>query len=406
MRFFKSEKRGLPNISLIYLSIGLVILGLVAINIVVNLIWLSPFSKKLENRAINQEMSEARRAAENIEKSITIELDNIVRLSQDITKTEDLNFFINRFLKEEPNIKEISVINLKGQEEKRYSRERYFTGENLRDLSFLEEFEKAKNGQIFISKVDFTKEGEPYIKIAAPIRKSETEATEGVLEAVFYLKGTWGKVLEIKIGETGRVSVIDDKGMLIADPWSSRVLKKINLLDLPPTKPLIIGEIFKGAKYLNEKKTEVIGVGIPIKSLRWGVIVEQDVAEIEVLAKEARNFALVFLIAGLLIIGLLVLLVLVMRRADRDLVWQRFDLKVKTEELEEAKSVLEIKVQARTKELEELAQDLEEKVKQRTKELQKRIDELERFHRLTVGRELKMLDLKKEIRKLRSLEKY
>jgi len=75
--------------------------------------------------------------------------------------------------------------------------------------------------------------------------------------------------------------------------------------------------------------------------------------------------------------------------------------------LQEAKSVLEIKVKARTSELEELTQNLEEKVKQRTKELEKskgdlekRVDELERFHRLTVGRELKMIELKKEIEKL------
>lgn len=66
--------------------------------------------------------------------------------------------------------------------------------------------------------------------------------------------------------------------------------------------------------------------------------------------------------------------------------------------IEESKKTLEIKVRARTQELREFAADLEEKVKERTKELQERIDELERFHRLTVGRELRMLELKKSLR--------
>ena len=58
-------------------------------------------------------------------------------------------------------------------------------------------------------------------------------------------------------------------------------------------------------------------------------------------------------------------------------------------------------------ELKKFQKGLEEKIKERTKELQKRINELERFHRLTVGRELKMVGLKEEIKKLKEeLEKY
>lgn len=72
----------------------------------------------------------------------------------------------------------------------------------------------------------------------------------------------------------------------------------------------------------------------------------------------------------------------------------------RTKELEDAKSILEIKVQARTKELKELADNLESQVKKRTQELQERVNELERFHQLTVGRELKMVELKEKIREL------
>ncbi|MDI6602507.1 MAG: PAS domain-containing protein [Patescibacteria group bacterium] len=69
--------------------------------------------------------------------------------------------------------------------------------------------------------------------------------------------------------------------------------------------------------------------------------------------------------------------------------------------LEEAKAVLEIKVQARTKELRELAEGLEVEVERRTKEVRERMEELEKFHRLAVGRELKMIELKKEIERLK-----
>ncbi|MCK4781346.1 hypothetical protein KAS79_00255 [Candidatus Parcubacteria bacterium] len=71
--------------------------------------------------------------------------------------------------------------------------------------------------------------------------------------------------------------------------------------------------------------------------------------------------------------------------------------------LEEEKTSLEIKVNARTRELKELTQSLDQKVKQRTKELQDRVDELERFHKLTVGREVKMIELKKEIKELKKI---
>lgn len=53
-------------------------------------------------------------------------------------------------------------------------------------------------------------------------------------------------------------------------------------------------------------------------------------------------------------------------------------------------------------EIKKLQEELEEKVKERTKELQERVNELEEFHKLTVGRELKLAELKKEIKRLKS----
>ncbi len=69
--------------------------------------------------------------------------------------------------------------------------------------------------------------------------------------------------------------------------------------------------------------------------------------------------------------------------------------------LREQKETLEVRVAARTKELEELNKQLESQVKERTSELEKRVKEYEKMNKLMVGRELKMIELKKELKKAR-----
>lgn len=82
------------------------------------------------------------------------------------------------------------------------------------------------------------------------------------------------------------------------------------------------------------------------------------------------------------------------------------NIKKYQEELEEAKTVLEVKVKARTNELSELIKRRGKTIEERTKELQEKIKELEKFNKLATGRELKMIELKKEIEKFKKeLEK-
>ncbi len=69
-------------------------------------------------------------------------------------------------------------------------------------------------------------------------------------------------------------------------------------------------------------------------------------------------------------------------------------------ELREAEEKLENRVRERTLELGALKDNLEKIVTEKTEGLQKNIEELERFKNLAVGRELKMVDLKKKTTEL------
>ena len=73
-------------------------------------------------------------------------------------------------------------------------------------------------------------------------------------------------------------------------------------------------------------------------------------------------------------------------------------IKKMVEQLEESRKILEIRVKARTKELRELMDEQEGTIEQRTKELQRKVKELEAFRKVAVGRELKMMELKKALR--------
>lgn len=68
--------------------------------------------------------------------------------------------------------------------------------------------------------------------------------------------------------------------------------------------------------------------------------------------------------------------------------------------LEEVAKVLKIRIQAKTKELRQQAENLKKESNIRAQALRARVQELERFRQVAVGRELRMIELKKELSQL------
>ncbi|MDP2735124.1 MAG: hypothetical protein Q8P12_02875, partial [bacterium] len=84
-----------------------------------------------------------------------------------------------------------------------------------------------------------------------------------------------------------------------------------------------------------------------------------------------------------------------MGEAFNSMIWK---LHAAREEAKDANKILEHRVRLRTQQLRDLTTSLEEKVEGRTKELQEKIEQLERFQKLAVGREMKMVELKEKLK--------
>jgi len=71
-----------------------------------------------------------------------------------------------------------------------------------------------------------------------------------------------------------------------------------------------------------------------------------------------------------------------------------FNIEIKTQKIEEEKFFLK-------KELNQITDNFQKELKEKTSALQQKIDELEKIQKLTIGRELKMAELKQEIERLK-----
>lgn len=372
----KMPAKGIENIKFLYLVILLAIFIGVIVTFQANVIWLRGFVANLRSNFVDYEYSQANHAAGMMEQEANSEVDKIQTLAHDLITVglgSDLaENFINDFLKKNNHTREVSLINLNGQETNKYSREETFGAADLKDYSDSELFKTAKSGKTYVSKVNYTDNAEPYVYVAAPIKDLGSGETKAVLLGKYFLRGMWEIALEMKIGNTGRISVFDDEGMLVADPQPSRVLRKTNILNVPPVKQVLSSQRIDtkpdsesgsdsfsdmssmsnmsgmgssnashtfanrsissdiGMHYLNEKNVEVVGVAVPLEigDMRWGVLVEQDSSELEAPIQEVSRWLILFLVGNLVVTGVLVWFLLILRKANNRLISSQYILEI------------------------------------------------------------------------------
>lgn len=258
--------------------------------------------------------------------------------------------------------------------------------------------------EIFFSRVKFsTLTEQPVVGIAAPIFKTESEKTlVGVIQGAIRLQSLSSLVKEFgAAGVTGQVFLVNQFGEIIAYPDYRLVREQENISN---TNPDLAQELQKTAResgtfqYVGSQGIEYLVSFQTISRTGWKLIIQQEMKEVLAASLKLRQFLLIvlaitFLGAGIISYRVASYIVRLKRR------WEGIR-EERLKELEEVKSSLEIIVRARTVQLREQAETLREENESKTKELRERMGELERFHKLAVGRELRMTELKKEIKKM------
>jgi signal transduction histidine kinase len=149
----------------------------------------------------------------------------------------------------------------------------------LEDMSATETFLTVSKGEVYKSEVSISDNLIPLMTIAVPvIRLNEFD---GMVAGEIDLTNMWRLVDSIRIGKSGFAFVVSKGGFLIAhgDSVSKvKVIQEENLSHIDIVKSVLSGRSIISF-YKDYRGIDMLGVSAPIKSLGWGIIIEQPLAE-------------------------------------------------------------------------------------------------------------------------------
>ncbi|MCA9358915.1 HAMP domain-containing protein [Candidatus Kaiserbacteria bacterium] len=305
----------------------------------------------------------------------------------------------------------IGLIDTNGDE--LYRLNRYSSNDNvvLRNVSEEEYFKEAVLGHRYISRSFYSEYELPSVSISLPVVSIDGYVM-WVLVADIDLSAMWGAVTRVNLGDTGYIYVVDQSGRLISYKDISVVKQGLVLTDVQGVQNYLSNRK-KIEAYSSFTGQEVRGISTTIPATGWGLIVELPKDEIE---KKLLPFVV---IAVTSFIVLMVLAIVLIRLTYRRLLVPIKKLQNGVAEIESGNLKHAIEV-SEDDELGELAlafnemsgrldnayTHLEQEVQERTSELlntqknlEEKLNEVGRLNDLMVNRELRMIELKSEIKK-------
>jgi len=327
------------------------------------------------------------------------------------TTSDKQELVMNKLIGLIPSLRQLFLVDEQGKELQKVSRlsnpiQLHLTAADKDTL-----LSTVKRNNNYISVVyfdDLTQE--PLIIIAIPT-KNVFGDVKGALIGEVNLKFMWDLVSNMRIGNNGLAYVVDRKGNLLAFADVSRVLKRENLSGNTKVGQFITGKKEENSQAISVSKgirgTAVVATFASLGFPDWAVVVEMPIMEAyKPLLSEAGLSILIILTSALGSIMLTIYLskrlinpIIIFRNAANNISSGKLGTRVDIKSQDEIGD-LATTFNSMVSEIDKARGDLEQKITERTQKLDQKVKELEKFKEVTVGRELKMIELKKEIERL------
>ncbi|MDO9399425.1 MAG: HAMP domain-containing protein [bacterium] len=283
----------------------------------------------------------------------------------------------------------------------------------LKDRSEKPEFLQAKEKGRYIGWLSYNPVVDmPTIAISVPV--IEKDGSQKILVAEVFFSDIWNKVLSGFTSLKDNIYFLTKEGKPIAKILATT--ENFRSEDLREVADNLASEEATSFEEIDTKIGKLLSIAEHIPSLNWELVVFRPTSEIYKSTLILGQRAIIIIVITLIFIlfatiALSKLIIEPIRKLHKgvEIIGQgdldyKVDIKTgdEIEQLAKEFNQMTFDLKKSRVALEEANINLEEKVKERTKELQSKLEELEKFQRLTIGRELKMVELKKQIKKIAS----
>lgn len=381
-----TEKLFTSPISILVMSVFIV---------VVNLLWFLPTVSSLRSSISNIERSTVRTAITQVDgflESRKLEVEVPAGyINQDLeSKGNDL--ILKKILRGE-YIAAVYLSDKNGNEVIKYDKSKTILAKDMQSIFDRKDFRQTiETKEVSWSDVAFSNKAEPTITVNIPVFSPARDVV-GVLSGEFKINSIFNTISSIGIGEEVQAYIVDRNGILVSGGDLSFVLKNTDYSGRKIVKDTLMAqnEIVTANNdeysYENEKGVKVLVAGGRVSKTGWAVIFEEPrseaIANIIKLTISALASVVLFVFMAIFIRAIYLKVVFAGKELEKSLLEQK-------ELFEEANRL--------KKDSEEANKHLQEK----DRNLAEKVIELEDFQKFFVDRELKMVELKKELAELKS----